>query len=194
MARKLTIGGESEFHLLPEAPRVKVYLKSAEPSQYNASVERWCFQIEDPEYANGDSEDVDTAIQEASDEGIELFESVNLPKGPKIGKRTKLYQFLAGMNGADIEEDAEVDLDDFIPGHYLADIEVVDKMVRLDDGSFRPGKDENGRPLKKNAVTKLRPVAKRKSARTTAPKPKRQAEPDIPDDDSDLDDEEDEVE
>lgn len=187
MPRTLTIGSESTFNLLPEAPKVKVHLKSAEVSQYNANVERWCFVINDPDYQNGDSEEVDAAIQEA--EGIELYESVNLPTGPKLGKGTKLYKFLAGMAGRDIPEDEEIDLDDFIPGDYYADIEVTDKMVRLDDGSFRPGKDENGKTLKKNKIAKLRPLAKRKSVAT--PSRRVQSTPaSIPDDDSDLDEDE----
>lgn len=191
MARTLTIGGETEFSLLPEAPRVKLFLKSIETSQYSASVDRWCFVIDDPDYEGGDSEEVDEAIRTASEDQIELFVSVNLPKTPKLGKGTKLYKYLAGMNGGDLDEDSEVDLDAYVEQHYFGDIEVVDKYVRLEDGSFRPGKDENGRPMKKNTVSKLRPIQKRRAGgkATKAPKP---APSSIPDDDSDLD--EDEVE
>lgn len=188
MSRTFTVGGEQTFTVLPEAPRVRLRLQSVEQSQFNANIDRWCFLINDPEYENGDSDEVDAAIREASEDEIELYESVNLPKGPKIGKGTKLYKYLSGMAGRDIPEDEDVDLDDYIPGDYYGDIEVVDKMVRLDDGSFRPAKDEKGRTLKKNAVTKLKPIAKRKGA-ATKPKGKAAKVPvdDIPEDDDDLD-------
>jgi hypothetical protein len=188
---KYTIGGETAFTLLPEAPRVRVHLKSVETSQFNSNVERWCFVINDPDYENGNSEEDDATIRQASEDQIELYESVNLPKGPKIGKGTKLYKFLAGMHGAEIDEDTEIDIDDYVPGDYLADIEVVDKRAPAGDGSFRVALDEKGRPIKKNAVTKLRPIAKRKAGKTPIAPKRAKVETDVPEDDSDLDVDED---
>lgn len=191
---KLVIGGETTFLLLPDADKVRVRFVSAEPSQFSDTAERWGFELIDPEYAEGDTEEVDEAIQQASEDGFVHYENVNIPRG-KVGKGTKLYKYLAGMNGGDLAEDDEVDVEDFLNGEFYANFEQTDKMKPAEDGSKKFVKvfDDSGRPVKKATIAKLRPASKRKGSRS-APKPSQPVQPEtLPEDDDDLDLEEDEA-
>ena len=184
MARKIQIGGENEgSQRVFAADGVRVVLDAIEDSTFRPGESlRFGFQITDPDYDNGVDEDQDALIHELTDEAYVHWENVNLPQG-QIGKRTKLYKFLAGMSGGEFDEDAEVDLDQFEGGEYLADFELVDKMAPDGSGGFRIAQDDRGRSIKKTAVTKLRPVKKsrKKAGKVAAPPPT------VPDDDDDLD-------
>lgn len=185
MARTLQIGGENDGggQQVFAADGVRVILDSIEDSTFRPGESlRFGFRLNDPEYGNGVDEDQDELVQSLTAEGYIHWENVNLPTG-KIGKRTKLYKFMAGMSGGDFDEDAEVDLDQFEGGEYLADFELVDKMMPDGSGGFSVVKDDRGRTVKKTAVTKLRPVKKSRKAKGKVAAPPAT----VPDDDDDLD-------
>ena len=177
------IGGENEFILLPAADGVRCLLQKIEPDEFGRL--RFSFLLDDPDYDDGDSEDVDAAIQQASEDEFVHVESVNVPQG-RVGKRTKMYKIVKGLSGGDFEEGDRVDLSPYLNKHYLVDFEHVDKQTKVGD-AFEIVRDERGRPIKKAAISKLKPEKRTKKASTKTRKVEAQVEPDVPEDDDDID-------
>lgn len=176
-----------EFRLLPECERVRVVFQGIEPNKFRDDALRFIFRIDDPEYDEGANEEDTGAILDATEDEHRHYENVNIPKGA-VGTRTRLYFFIKGMSGGDYAQGDKVDLEPFLGKTFLADFEHVPAMEPMPDGSFRNRKDDNGNTMMKAKITKIRPV--RKKAAAKARKPAKIVEPDIPDDDDDIDFEE----
>lgn len=177
----IEIGTDQSFTLIPEADGVLCTLTEILPSDFNPQSRRFVFRIDADTYENGATEDVDEAIQGLAVEEYKHYENVNIPSGP-IGKRTKLYKLLKWMSGGDFETGDSVDLDDFLDKQYLVDFEHVDKMRKVGDG-FEVVLGDNGRPLKKASIAKLRPAKRPGKAKAAAPK----KAVTVPDADDDID-------
>lgn len=170
MALTLRIGGETSFLLLPPADGVRVQLTEIKENKFRSTAVDFCFQLADPEYSDGPDEDVDAAIQSAAAGDHKHFETMNIPDGP-LGKNTKLYKMLKGMNGGrDIDEGDDIDLEPFVGAYFLADFEHVQKQ-RMVGQAFEKVYDEKGQPVYKAAIVKIRPEKKAKAPRKPAPPP-----------------------
>lgn len=183
MALTLRIGGEqAEYTLLPVADGVRCQLIEIKENKFRSTAADFCFLLADPEYDGGSDDEVDAAIQAASVAGHKHFETCNIPDGP-VGKGTKLFKLIKGMNGGrDIEEGEDVDLEPFVGEFYLIDFEHVQKQKPNDKGGFDKVYDDKGRPVYKAQAAKVRPEKKAKKD-----KPQRTvAAPPVAADDSDL--------
>lgn len=178
--RTLTIGTESTGRvMIPVVDGVKARLVEIKENKYNANRLDFCFMLMDFDYEEGDDED-NALIQQLSNDEYIHYETATLPEaGQKLGKKTKLYKMLKGMSGGkEIDEDTDIDLDEYEKRDYLLDFEHVDAKSGPPD--FAVKFDERGRPIQKSQIAKIRPVRKSKA------KPVAQVQRALDDEDADL--------
>lgn len=173
--RTITVGSETTGRvLLPVVDGVKARLTEIKENRFSSERLDFAFTLMDFDYEDGDDED-NEIIQQLSNDAYVHYETVNLPTGGgKLGKRTKFYTLLKGMSGGkDIDEDTEIDLDDYEGKDYLIDFEQVEKKGGPPNYEVIPG-------TYKSQIAKIRPVRKSKA------KPVAQVQRALDDEDADL--------
>jgi hypothetical protein len=164
-ALRITVGSESSGRvLIPVVDGVKARLTEIKENRFNAERLDFAFTLMDFDYEDGDDED-NEIIQKLSNDAYVHYETVNLPTdGGRLGKRTKFYMLLKGMSGGkDIDEDTEIDLEEYEGKDYLIDFEHVEKKGGPPNFDIVPG-------VYKSQVAKIRPLKKKKASGTPVQK------------------------
>lgn len=158
--RTITVGSESTGPRVPVVDGVRARLTDVTENKFNANRLDFWFTLIDVDYDDENNDEEDNAIiRDLSSSAYVHYETVNLPEGSeKLSKKTKFYKLLKGMSGGkDIEEDTEIDLEDYIGRDYLLDFEHVEKKGGPPNFEVVPG-------VYKSQVAKIRPVRKARKA------------------------------